>query len=259
MHRIAGRKQPRRFWSNYDTCASSFTAPSCSRNFSWYDIFPLWIWTNTNKTLENDDKQVHDLDTENETSTPVTTNDSNAYNNLHTTASSAHEQAHASPPSSASIPNIAPSLDDPHSLAISALTIAQTPQDNEERLGERIGPLLIIGPLFFLHVAIAVGVGVFLNLTTTLVIGGPLFIGAILAPVFFGYLSDIRAVSRILLTARRNNTLESYKDSARTIGEGIELPVIACGSMSRSTSPARSAFAWLRWSDREGSRTPSFL
>lgn len=80
-------------------------------------------------------------------------------------------------------------------------------------------------------------------MTTTLVIAAPIFMGLILVPIFVSYLSDALSVSRILVTARRNNTLESYKDSARTLGEGIELPVVASGSMSRSTSPARSSFA----------------
>ncbi|KFY14274.1 hypothetical protein V491_06106 [Pseudogymnoascus sp. VKM F-3775] len=186
----------------------------------------------------NDDKQVHVLDTENETSTPVTTDDnSHAYNDLHNMVSSENEQAHASLPNSASVPSVASSLNDPHSLANSALTIAQTPQDNEKRPGEGIGVL------FLCHVVTAIGVGVLLNVTTEVVIAGPTVIGIILVPIFFTYLSDALSVSRILVTARRNNTLESYKDSAWTLGEAIELSVVTSGSMSQSTSPARSAIA----------------
>lgn len=93
------------------------------------------------------------------------------------------------------------------------------------------------------HIAIAIGVGVLFNLSSSAVIAGPVIIAAIIFPIFTSYFHDAVAVTRMLMASIKDNTLEGYKDSARTLGKGIELSVVTNGSMSRSTSPAPSASA----------------
>jgi hypothetical protein len=56
-----------------------------------------------------------------------------------------------------------------------------------------------------------------------------------LQAVFTAHVVEIISVVKILMDAMRNNTLDKYRNNARTANEGIELPAIANEPASQST------------------------
>jgi hypothetical protein len=100
-------------------------------------------------------------------------------------------------------------------------------------------PLEYIPAIFLSHVIMSIAVGVLLNIETGAVFAAPGIMGAIVFSAFASYLFDFIGAIRLLSTALKTNTLNRYKDSART-ADGVELATIENESASWSNRAARS-------------------
>jgi hypothetical protein len=151
----------------------------------------------------------------------------------HNTASSENEQVHEPLPDLLGLETIASTPDISHQLADSYRTPAKSTQSS------RVQPPGPVGLIFLYHVLSSIAVGVLLNLNTAVVLVGPFIMLAILYVVVAAYVVEVMSAVKILMAAMRNNTLDKYRNNARTADEGIELPAIANELSSQSTIAAQ--------------------
>jgi hypothetical protein len=128
---------------------------------------------------------------------------------------------------------IASTPDISHQLADSYRTLAKSTQSSGVR------PSGLVGLIFLYHVLTSIAVGVLLNLNTAAVLAGPPIMLVILYAVLCAYFAEVVSAVGILMVAMRNNTLDKYRNNARTADEGIELPAIANEPASQSTIAAQ--------------------